>query len=600
MLKALYDYGMKHDLALPAGYGNKTIKVYIQLDTQSDYVGVFFNDDIPIPCPDIGSLAQSPDKCNVLVEKRSVVLPEGDSAKNKFFLDTLRAAAEEVPELALCVNFLETPERMLSIKSELDRNKIKPADRISFQVDGTPIVALDGVQEWWKEFRKQFQMVDASATARCLITGELTIPAATTAKIKGLLPVGGHGSGDALICFDKTAFQSYNLKQAANAPVSEEAFSVVKAALDYLLEDAPILAGMKFVHWFDQEVPPEYDLFQQFGFDDETDEDEEDEPETAAEQKQREQDARKKADETVHSVTTGAAPIYDLNHTNYYILLLTGVGGRVMIRSYQRGNYAELREKLELWRRDLALTDGRGAKIRDRKLVARFLKLLKYQKQDNKPFSRLEKELSGVTSAIITAILTGGQLPDSVGARALAYIRSKMLSADSDDTNASIPDGVACQWLKVWLLRKDRQEEFLMDKYNMSPTEHPAYHCGGIMAVYAAIQKAAMRDVNVGIVERYYASAIQTPALVLGQLSRLSNYHLAQMDNQWLASVYQEDLAQLYTLLGNDVPVVLEPKEQAYFALGYYQMGAKLGEEKALRIAAKKQKEAANAVKIGG
>ena len=53
--------------------------------------------------------------------------------------------------------------------------------------------------------------------------------------------------GDALICFDKDAFCSYGLKQAANAPVSEEAFAGVKAALDELLKGAPVLAGMKFV-----------------------------------------------------------------------------------------------------------------------------------------------------------------------------------------------------------------------------------------------------------------------------------------------------------------------------------------------------------------
>jgi hypothetical protein len=59
-------------------------------------------------------------------------------------------------------------------------------------------------------------------------------------------------------------------------------------------------------------------------------------------------------------------------------------------------------------------------------------------------------------------------------------------------------------------------------------------------------------------------------------------------------------LEQLYTLLGNEVPAVLEPKEQAYFALGYYQMCAQLNAEKNAHSAAKKQKEAANAVKIGG
>jgi CRISPR-associated protein Csd1 len=598
MLKALYDYGVNHHLTLPPGCVNKTIKAYIRLDTQSDYVGVFLNDDEPVPCPDIGSTAQSPDKCNVLVEKRSIVLPDEPSAKSAFFLDALRSAAAVVPELELCVKVLETPEKRAQVLSELDRNKIKPSDRISLMVDGVPAVKLPGVQEWWQDFRKQFQAVDPDGMTRCLITGEATVPVATTAKIQGLRVVGGHSSGDALICFDKPAFQSYDLKKAANAPVSEEAFSAVKAALDHLLADAPVLAGMKFVHWYDRDIPPEDDLFQLLGFGGEV---EEDEPETEADREQRERDARRKADALVQSIKDGAAPIYDLSHTSYYILMLTGVGGRVMIRNYRRGNYAELRKSLEQWRGDLSLINGAGTvPIKSCKLVARFMRLLKYQKVDSRPFDRLDKELSGVTPAILTAILAGGQLPDSVGARALAYIRSKMLSADSDDTTSHIPDGIACQWLKVWLLRKNRQEEFLMENYNMSPTKHPAYHCGGIMAVYAAIQKAAMPDVNVGVVQRYYASAIQSPALALGQLSKLSNHHLAKMENQWLADQYQEKLGQLYSVLGETVPTALPPEEQAYFALGYYQMCAQLNAERTAHSAAKKQKETANAEHMEG
>jgi CRISPR-associated protein Csd1 len=501
--------------------------------------------------------------------------------------------------LGFCVKVLETPEKKIQVLRELDRNKIKPSDRISFMVDGIPVVKLDGVQAWWQDFRCQFQTADADAMTRCLITGEMTVPIATTPKIHGLLSVGGHGSGDALICFDKPAFQSYDLKKAANAPVSEEAFSAVKAALDDLLKDAPVLAGMKFVHWYDRDIPPEDDLFQQLGFGGEP---EEDEPETEAEREQHERDARRKADALVQNIKDGAVQVYDLSHTSYYILMLTGVNSRIMIRRFERGNYEELREKLEQWRGDLSLINGAGtAPIKNCKLVARFMRLLKYQKVDSRPFERLDKELSGVTPAILTAILTGGQLPDSVGVRALAHIRSKILSADNDDAMSAVPDGIVCQWLKVWLLRKNRQEEFLMDTYNMHPTkEHPAYHCGGIMAVYAAIQKAAMPEVNVGVVERYYASASQTPAMVLGQLSRLSQYHLAKMENQWLANQYHEKLEQMYSVLGDEVPTALPPEEQAYFALGYYQMCAKLNKERADRVAEWKQKKTANTENMEG
>ena len=54
-----------------------------------------------------------------------------------------------------------------------------------------------------------------------------------------------------------------------------------------------------------------------------------------------------------------------------------------------------------------------------------------------------------------------------------------------------------------------------MEEYNLN-LSNPAYHCGGLMAVYAAIQRTAMPEVNTGIVERYYASAIQMPALAIG------------------------------------------------------------------------------------
>ena len=124
-----------------------------------------------------------------------------------------------------------------------------------------------------------------------------------------------------------------------------------------------------------------------------------------------------------------------------------------------------------------------------------------------------------------------------------------------------------------------------MEEYNFS-LPSTAYHCGGLMAVYAAIQKAAMPDVNTGIVERYYASAIQMPALVIGQLSSRSNHHLEKMENKWLANQYQEKLRQVSVALGTSIPTTLNLEQQSYFALGYYQMGAKLSQEKKERSAA--------------
>ena len=593
MLKALYDYGVRRQLALPPGFVEKTIKAYISLSENDNRVSIYLGDTEPVPCPDIGSLANGRDKSNVLAEKRSVVVPAEPGSKSAFFLETMRCATEEEPLLNVCVHALETPEMAAEIRAELDRAKIKPGDRISFRVNGKSVLRSEKICSWWRSYRKQFLKNEERPTALCLITGKPTVPMTTTTPIQGLQVVGGHASGDALICFDKAAFCSYDQKKAANAPVSEEAFCVVKAALDDLLKEAPILAGMKFVHWFDCEIPQIDDPLHSVDLGFESPEDIET---VDSAPPVNELAVRNKVDKVPESVHSGQA-VRDLDNVSYHILLLSGANSRVMIRRYDRGNYADLRRNLNQWYTDLALTNLSGtANIRPVKLTARLLRLLKFQKIDNHPFKRLSKELAGITPTVIQAIITGGLLPDAVAAKALAYIRSELMADDDSRTQSSdLPNGLACQWLKVWLLRKNRihhQEEPILEEYNFNLSS-AAYHCGGLMAIYAAIQRTVMPNVNTDIVERYYASAIQMPALVIGQLSSRSNYHLGKMENRWLAREYQKKLQQVAVALGTAVPATLNLGQQSYFALGYYQMGAKLNQEKREHMVGAKEQAAA-------
>ena len=96
---------------------------------------------------------------------------------------------------------------------------------------------------------------------------------------------------------------------------------------------------MKFVHWFDREIAQEEDPFctLDFGFD---------RPEQAPETVPvNPATKRNMADQVPESVYSGqAAP--DLDGTSYYILLLSGVNSRVMIRRFERGSYADLRQNL--------------------------------------------------------------------------------------------------------------------------------------------------------------------------------------------------------------------------------------------------------------
>lgn len=588
MLKALYDYAIRHQLTLPPGYVNKTVKAWIWLKSDDpSFLEVLPGDEAAIPCPDIGSMANSKEKCNVLVEKRSVVFPEMPTPKNHYFLDALHSAAQAEPLAGVCYAALQSAAAKSRLCNELNRHNIKDSDRVSFKVDETFLPASDQILVWWSNFRQQFQKQDGTQE-RCLITGELTVPITTAQSVVGLKSVGGHASGDSLICFDKNAFCSYGLKQAANAPVSDEAYSAVKAALDQLLKGAQRLAGMKIAHWYDKEIPPGNDPV--FAFLGDANEEDEEAPSQAALQ-QIERDAVRAADRLVSSVTTGEQA--NSLHNRYYILMLTGVTGRVMIRRYEQGSYEELIQRLKAWEEDISLTNSLGtADMPPCKLTARLLKLLSYKKAEKNLFDRMAKELSGVTPAVISSILSGAPLPDTVAARALGYIRSRLMAAaEEENTTDTAPDARACQWLKAWLLRKNpNTKEWLMNTYNPNARQ-PAYYCGAMMAVYAAIQQRAMGDVNATVVQRYYGSAIQTPALVLGRLSRQSTHHLEKLD-RGLASIFQAYLEELNIGLAEEsIPATLSLEEQSEFSLGYYQMSARMKQDMRQRIAERKEKE---------
>ena len=504
MLRELYDYALRENLILPPGFVRKPVRAYISLTIDGKYVGIIVSDGEKVPCPDIGSMANSSGKCNVLAEKRSILFPgdekqrEKYAAKAAYFHEAMAEAAKAEPRLELCLNAMCDADVASAISAELDQLRIDGTKVLSFTIDGESILELPAVRSWWEQFRQQ--LLPSGSRSPCLITGKLTVPTATVPPVSGLSVVGGHARGDALICFDKDAFCSYGLKQAANAPVSEEAFAGVKAALDELLKDAPVVAGMKFVHWYDKPIPAEDDcigtLFPSLLEAEDDEEEAELEPDVNRDQ------ARRQADEVISTITSGKS-VHELPNL-YYILLLSGVSGRVMVRSYEEGSYQTLVENLQQWETDLRLANSFGtAELKPAKLTARLIRLLSRQNSDKNIFERMSKELAGLTPAIINAIINGTQFPDAVASRALAYIRSQMFSSGEEEQSRKVPDPWACQWLKAWLCRRERekyQKEELSMEYN---EKHPdsAYHCGALVAVYGEIQSRAMPDVNASLID---------------------------------------------------------------------------------------------------
>ena len=624
MLRALYDYGIRNGLAIPPGFLQQDIRAYICLTAEGEFLGIEQYKKDPQVCPDIGSLANSPDKCNPLAEKAAVILTS-EGKKPQFYRTLLSDGAQYAPNLGLCLSALENAQTLRAICDEAKLRKVKEGDRICFKVDGIPIVCDEQVQTWWEAARKRFvKSSDEKNAARplCLIIGNETDPLATVPVVSGLQSVGGHSRGEALFCFDKSAVQSYGLKKSANAPVSEEAFSVVKDALNDLLAGspamyrrekdrdfnpvAPIFSGMKFLHWYDCQLEPKEDLIQCAfnGFGGDADEEDEEprlsDEEALAQVQHTELLKRAKADQIFENIGSGAqSPILK---SQYYILLISGNNGRAMVRRYEHGSYETLRTNLNQWREDLSLSDKPGTGVmRPQKMTRRLQRLVKDQKKVGSELAeQMKKELAGITPTIVMAILNGTPLPDTVAVRALAYIRSRLLNPEENANNPNLPDGIACQWLKVWLVRKrkTRNEEAILTMNYDRDFPNAAYHCGALMAVYADLQRAAMGDVNATLVQRFYASASRTPTLVLGTLERMGEVYLDQLrkdGKRGLTKIFEERLNEIYSFFGKagfrQLPAALNLEDQSFFALGYRQMCTQMNADKAAAKATKEEEK---------
>lgn len=604
MLEELYKYAVDSGITARAGFKEKSVAYYIDFDVNGNFIGFdTVEKGKKTICPDMGSAAQGGLKSNIIAEKAEIVLNLPDSAgnfprqtKHDFYMSAMREIAQFSPAFAKAVNSLENKRE--EIISELLSKKIKPDKCISIKFDGDPLEQNPCYFDWWDEFRARQNDASKSSKAkkeqsgkvRCFITGELTEPVRTAPKFSGLVSVGGHTSGDTIVGFDKDAYCSYGFSQAANAAVSEEGITAVNAALNRLLSGAEsfdavkgknkdnkksnILAGAKNIHWFSK--PVKADIFDvldfDFGFGDG-----EDEPNDADETETDEAYVRGLFD----CIFNGECPEEPKNR--YYMMSLSGVNGRVMVRSYEEGTYGELFNSLRQWCIDLSLYGAFVPKIPT--IYNRLMNTVK-DKNLEAYWKRMGAELGGLSPKIIYAITHNSQLPDAAAVKAMSYIRHDMYNVSNDETRKRKNiDRVSCQILKVWLNRKYRSQhkEELLIMENLNP-ESPsvAYQFGRMIAVYAAIQNQALGDVNAGVVERYFTSACTSPALVFGKLAMLSQHHLSKLGQEQKGSAvyYSNMLSDIASKIGNTLPKTFTLEEQSEFALGYYAQNAEIYKKK--------------------
>ncbi len=545
------------------GFGTKYVRWAIVFDSRTGFRGMVelgqpemkknrgreFNN-----CPDLTQpelVSGSSPRSHFLVETASVVakytVDEKDTKtplKHRFFLNMLTEAGKNIQQLRTIAHFMRREDVLHEVRQAMAESKVKPSDKVTFQLDGEFPLEKEYWYEWWRNFRRSLigaeEQPAKPSQFRCFVSGDLVIPAATHPKIRGLAGVGGLTTGDVLVGFDKEAFCSYGLEQSANAAVSEKAAKAYTDGLNKLIGDSGVkLAGTMVVHWFKNRVKYEDDPV---AFLTET-------PEI------QELNAREGARKLLRSLETGQRP--DLASNRYYILTLSGAAGRTMVRDWVEGEFEELVRNINKWFDDLEMVWHDGARIA---FPPRFISVLQALSRD------LNELPTPLVSKLWRVAVRGEEIPYQVLFRSVHRRKVEVLQNEEPNVN-----GMAL--IRAYHLRKYRKEanelaEKLTPKLNKD-FPHIAYQCGRLMAALAQLQQAALGNVGAGVVQRYFAAASTTPALVLGRLTSNSQHHLNKLD-AGLAHWYQDKIAEIWSHISGPLPKTLTLEEQSLFALGYY------------------------------
>ncbi len=565
MLHQIVEYAERQGLAAEPGFAPKRARWAILCTASGKYQGVVEIGDTTLKRNPGRHFLRAPDlsqgkmkaggitKSHFLIDTLGVIASYGKDApeeKHQYFVSLLEQAKGAMPALGAVANMLRGEDNLVALRNDLEQRKAKPTDKVTFQIDGEFPVDSEEWHQWWREFyaglqtSKDLSRKAKSAKMLCFLTGEEVEPAATHPKINGLTGVGGLAMGDVLIGFKQESFQSYGLDQSANAAMSELAAKGYQSGLnDLIANHSVLLAGTLVTHWFRNHIALEDDPMNMIMGPSEGDE----------------VNAQVRARKLIDSIRSGERS--DLARNTYYALTISSNGGRVVIRDWMEGEFEDLVEKVNDWFSDLEIVHRDGGRSAN---PPKFGAVLGAMVRD------LKDVAAPIAVKLYRVAARGESIPLAAMAQALARVRVDVIQGER-------PNHARMGLIKAYHLRKWEQEGANMDgqlKADVNADfKDRAYQCGRLMAVLGRLQTSALGDVGAGVIQRYYAAASTTPALVFGRLVRGAQPHLSKVGDKapGLKVWYERQISEICGKIGTSMPATLTLEEQSLFALGYYQ-----------------------------
>lgn len=397
---------------------------------------------------------------------------------------------------------------------------------VTFTVDGRFPIDEPAVQRFWADAHDPGSR--GGPVMQCIVCGqERAVVSPLPGKVKGI--PGGQTAGTALISANAAAFESYGLEGSLIAPTCSSCAEGFTRGLNKLIsepETRVVVGPAVFVFWTRR--PTTFDFRS-----------------TAVE-------ARPEAVQKLLKGVRSGRPGADVDANDFYATVLSGSGGRAVVRDWIDTTVGTAMENVGRWFERQRITDQWADTFRPLGLYALAMTTV-----------RDARDLSPVvTRTLLRGVMTGSPLPSTLLGQVVQRCRA--------DQKVDRPHAAM---IKLVLLSQSREEGDVMVALR---EDHPsvAYQCGRLFAVLESAQRAALGDVGASIVDRFYGSASSAPLTVFPRLLSGVQPHLSklQRDRPGAWHAIQDRLAGVLDMIGPDAgfPTTLTLPDQGLFALGYY------------------------------
>ena len=351
---------------------------------------------------------------------------------------------------------------------------------------------------------------------------------------------GGQAKGGSLVGFNKEAFKSFGKDQSYNAPTGRQAAFEYSTALSYLLrrDDANLhrkkIVDMTVGFWAEDDTVMEA----MFG--------EIIDPPQALDEAE-----SKKLHDFLDRIRRGKfADIPELRpETRFFILGLTPNSARLVVRLWCQCTVGQLAKNLELHYRQIEM-------IRAFSKDPEFPSIWQFVRQT----ARESKDIAPLLNGQFTkAVIQGTRYPENL----LSVIRNRIRA---DQTINYLRAAL----IRALLVRNHKENIPVRLDSNCSDI---GYVLGRLFAVLEKIQEEAQPNINATIKDRCFTAASASPVTVFARLVRLSQHHLAKLENAGRRVTFERLMGEVMAHLspaGSGFPAHLSPVDQGKFVIGYY------------------------------